>query len=94
MTLLELNPKWVTQKEGRQGMGISFDCPCCHKQRLVVMFKNPLDGLDSFNDSNYVDKTVTWIREGDTFETLTLNPSVDASKHKHWHGFIKNGQIT
>lgn len=25
--------------------------------------------------------------------TLTLTPSVDASKHGHWHGFITNGEI-
>jgi hypothetical protein len=34
-----------------------------------------------------------WRREGDTFETLTLIPSVDASKSGHWHGFVRNGGI-
>lgn len=35
-----------------------------------------------------------WKREGDAFETLTLTPSIDASAHGHWHGFITNGEVT
>lgn len=35
-----------------------------------------------------------WQRSGDTFETLTLTPSVDASKFGHWHGFITNGEMS
>ncbi len=40
-------------------------------------------------------RTVYWQRTGDTFETLTLTPSVDAASHGvgHWHGFITNGEI-
>jgi hypothetical protein len=34
-----------------------------------------------------------WQRAGDTFETLTLSPSVDASASGHWHGFIRDGLI-
>lgn len=37
---------------------------------------------------------IHWAREGDTFETLTLSPSVDASRAGHWHGFIRAGQVT
>lgn len=36
---------------------------------------------------------VYWQRSGDNFETLTLSPSVDASKAGHWHGFITNGEV-
>ena len=35
--------------------------------------------------------------DGDThggFDNISLTPSVDASKSGHWHGFIKNGNIT
>lgn len=36
---------------------------------------------------------IHWQRQGDTFETLTLAPSIDASRAGHWHGFIQNGEI-
>lgn len=35
---------------------------------------------------------VHWTREGDTFETLTIKPSVDASASGHWHGFVTAGE--
>lgn len=35
-----------------------------------------------------------WQREGETFETLTLSPSVDASAAGHWHGWVRNGEVT
>jgi uncharacterized protein DUF6527 len=34
-----------------------------------------------------------WTRTGDTFEMLTLSPSVDASKAGCWHGFVTNGEV-
>jgi hypothetical protein len=36
---------------------------------------------------------IIWTRTGETFDTLTLTPSVDASASGHWHGFITNGEI-
>jgi hypothetical protein len=33
-----------------------------------------------------------WRASGDTFEAMTLTPSVDASKEGHWHGHITNGE--
>ncbi len=36
---------------------------------------------------------VLWQRTGETFETLTLSPSVDASRAGCWHGFITNGEV-
>jgi hypothetical protein len=37
---------------------------------------------------------IVWTRAaGDTFETLTLSPSIDASPAGHWHGFIQNGEV-
>jgi hypothetical protein len=35
---------------------------------------------------------VVWGRTGDTFDTLTLSPSVDASAAGHWHGWVSNGE--
>lgn len=34
-----------------------------------------------------------WARSGETFENLTLSPSVDASPAGCWHGFVRNGAI-
>lgn len=34
-----------------------------------------------------------WTRTGMTFETLSLVPSVDASKSGHWHGSVTNGVV-
>lgn len=40
-----------------------------------------------------VPPSIHWQRHGDTFEAMTLMPSVDASASGHWHGFITNGEI-
>jgi hypothetical protein len=37
---------------------------------------------------------IHWKRSGEAFETLSLSPSIDASNAGHWHGFIKNGEVT
>jgi Family of unknown function (DUF6527) len=55
---------------------------------LGVWFANPIDGGPATDDAEY-----RWHREGATFDTLTLSPSIDASKSGHWHGFITNGEI-
>lgn len=36
---------------------------------------------------------IHWARQGDTFDTLTLSPSIDASPAGHWHGWIQGGEI-
>lgn len=94
--LIELAPRWLHSGEGRAGMGVSFECPCCsgtdHCIRLVVWFSNPIDGGTPMPGGTY-----RWRRIGDTFETLTLIPSVDASAPEpngrvDWHGNITDGQ--
>jgi hypothetical protein len=98
MRLSELNPRWAIDADiiiggisqhfpDRHGMAISFDCPHCRVQRLAVWFSNPIDGGPPTDDA-----TALWQRTGDDFETLTLAPSIDASKFGHWHGFITNGE--
>lgn len=34
-----------------------------------------------------------WTRSGDTWDALTLTPSIDASKAGCWHGHITNGDV-
>ncbi len=86
MRLIELDPHWIAE-EGRQGQGIHFECPHCRETRIGVYFKNPIDGGTPAKDR------LLWQRAGDTFETLTLTPSIDASKFGHWHGHVTNGEI-
>jgi hypothetical protein len=109
MRLSELDPRWCCDAdivvggvnrhhEGRIGMALSFECPHCVErkratgdkrvQRIAVWFSNPMDGLPPTDDA-----TTLWHRDGIDFETLTLSPSIDASKDGHWHGFIRNGSV-
>ena len=80
-------------------MGISFDCPHCSEtgQRLAIAIH--MDGTnfdpDPDNPQQFAtDERVWTISGGETFENLSLTPSVDASASGHWHGFITNGEIT
>lgn len=103
MRLVDLDPMFYAD-QGRHGMGITFECPHCpegQRIRLGVAFENPVDGgtpepkrMVTFPDGHR-QESVRWQRTGDTFETLTLTPSVDAASHGvgHWHGFITNGEI-
>lgn len=97
MKLTELDPHWYTV-EGANGaaVGISFDCPHCRTQRLGVAFHHK--GHEMMEDSvihaaSPLTKHI-WDIAGDSFDNLTLSPSVDASAFGHWHGFIKKGEIT
>lgn len=42
---------------------------------------------------NKVPPGIVWGRSGDTFEALTLHPSIDASAAGHWHGFVSKGEV-
>lgn len=86
MRLVDLAPFFCAE-DGREGMGLAFRCPHC-EDFLYVPFKNPLSGGAGKPNPN----GCMWEREGDTFETLTLSPSVDSKEH--WHGWIRNGEVT
>lgn len=108
MKLVDLNPRWMgAGGEGvfsrgpngelvpapkRHGVGVIMDCPCGNKDeghQLYVPFANPLDGGGPFDERG-------WQRVGDTFETLTLSPSVLRDKAKGgcgWHGWFRNGEV-
>lgn len=100
MTLLELNPRWVNHGgEGflaadgsevpfRERVAVSFDCPCGKCGRICILFANPVDGLGPVQGM-----PTLWHREGDSFETLTLSPSI-LHHGCGWHGFLREGKIT
>lgn len=88
--LTALDPRWITNGVGRHGMGLSFDCPHCPgKERLAVWFLNPID--DKPPAPGNVKPTPRWLRKGETFESLTLAPSINVAGH--WHGYIADGEI-
>jgi len=100
--LVDLNPAWLptggegySHSEGnsvplRERVGIAFDCPDGCGRRASIIFRNPIDVGPSIRDDDHV-----WTREGDTFETLTLTPSIQrVDCPNRWHGHITNGEIT
>lgn len=79
----------------RHGVGVLLTCPCgnCDEfHDLYVPFENPIDGGPALESGH-----PKWKRTGDTFDTLTLTPSILRSKEKGgcgWHGYITAGEVT
>lgn len=76
--LVDCNPRWVTGRYAGRGdevaVGVHFDCPeghegCSH----AVPFTPALDGTYS---QSWQGNGAIWQRAGDTFEALTLSPSI------------------
>ena len=109
MKLVDLHPIWVghggpgvTGPDGapiplRERVGIMLDCPCgkCDSETggwLYVPFRNPIDGGPPVETGH-----PTWERTGDSFETLTVSPSILRSTERGgcgWHGWIRSGEVT
>ena len=84
----------ITRADGspapeRHGVGLMCNCPCGCDRQLYVPFANPLDG------GSPIDARQGWQRTGDTFETLTLTPSIlrKGPETCGWHGFVTDGEI-
>lgn len=113
MRLVDLNPEWM--QSGGEGVswadtgepvprhicGVAFDCPCgCGKRRLIT-FKNPPGMGEGLGQIAGLRRSESgWERTGDTFETLTLRPSIWAKRDElrpencDWHGFLTDGVFT
>lgn len=102
MRLIDLEPRWYSAggngvtRNGqpvphREGVGVSFRCPCGCGTRLGISFSNPLDGGPEVEGIGN-----TWARTGNTFETLTLSPSIQRADPGgcRWHGFLRDGVFT
>jgi hypothetical protein len=97
-----MNPRWVgyggegVSENGlpvprREGVGIFFDCPCGKPGcRCSLLFRNPLDGGPQVCPDH-----PSWQRTGDTFASLTLDPSIQRADPGgcRWHGFLRNGEF-
>lgn len=98
MRLVELNPKWITPNV------FVFDCPHC--QQILLSCKNVV--ISEREQYEHFEKALgedwhmivvpcrnefAWAFSGDSFETMSITPSLDASASGHWHGLITNGQV-
>lgn len=108
MKLTELHPKWITLNgwvpEDAFYRGVSFLCPRCPRNpcptcghdgthRYAVMFWPPID------PAGWMARMAAALPQeghkrvsGDTFDTLTLEPSIGFDPH--WHGHIVGGEVT
>jgi hypothetical protein len=84
MRLVDLSPEWV---EG--GKGIKFLCPKHRDHSLTVYFANPI-GTRGTQPYGGEKDAFLWQRVGETFDTLTLAPNINAGC---WRGFIQKGEI-
>lgn len=95
MKLSDLSPRWIKHIDTDK-VGFTFLCPHCREIRLSIYFWPPIDPDGYFNNVVFVNdlKDIRkWNRIGESFENLSLTPSIDASEHGHWHGFISNGEV-
>lgn len=99
MKFIELNPRWIGpplwSTDDPYYIGVRFSCPHCGKA-IAVFFDPPIDPNRlaekyGWTHTGAPDFRPRWRRYGDSFETLTLSPSIDVSGH--WHGNITNGDV-
>jgi hypothetical protein len=99
--LTDLEPHWVGHGgdsvvvtatgesiQRREAVALGFTCPCGNGEGVCLPLENPLDGgprVEGFH--------AYWRREGESFETLTLTPSIQRRDVCRWHGFITSGEI-
>ena len=81
--LATLDPKFYELDGEKYGM--AFDCPNCGAAGGVY-FSNSIP-----SNKNLRPTGVNWKRTGDTFETMSLTPSV--LMHGHFHSFVRNGML-
>lgn len=97
MKLVELNPKWigVGHEPDMIIFGLRFDCPHCRIQRLAIMFTPFIDpnGWLPKIGGEWATDGLRWNRIGDSFDVITLTPSINTEWAGHWHGFIEKGEV-
>ena len=96
MKLTDLEPRWWAFEENGPRVGLTFDCPCCRNIRLAICFHHR--GHEVIEDKYILCHPAhpdhIWnLENAEDFATLTVTPSIDASKVGHWHGFVTNGEI-
>lgn len=109
MKLTELEPHWIGLHNWAHPnpfwTGVSFLCPHCpttapthgpnRRRRLAVMFHPSIDPDNvALMFASPIPPQGHRRVSGETFENLTLSPSIGFDAIGHWHGNITNGEIT
>lgn len=100
MKLAELSPRWIHPNV------FVFRCPHCRnvwlsckdvamadKEQADLLRVADLEPHGPRYGSVMTVPGMAWRFEGRDFATMTVTPSIDASKARHWHGRITNGEI-
>jgi hypothetical protein len=82
----------------RQAQGILFLCPTCFVTKgskigchMVEVTFNGRGVEDCEGSHNIAGNPVRWNVSGDSYENLTLSPSIMGC---NWHGHVANGKVT
>ena len=100
MRLVDLEPRWLFHDKL-----FLFKCPHCQERWLTCknfattnqeeVFSLLHLGLGEFWNEVVVPPGAlsVWHWTTDSFETMSVSPSIDASASGHWHGHIYGGEI-
>lgn len=100
MRLLDLEPRWLSPNV------FAFRCPHCQKvwltcKNVVMSNKDQRELAVAANleptglrcGAVLMDAGCAWKWDNADFATMSVTPSIDASKSGHWHGRITKGEI-
>ena len=100
MRLLDLEPRWLTETM------FAFRCPHCqktwltcknvamgHKEQREIATAANLEPTGPRYGAVLMDPACAWKWDTSDFATMSITPSIDASKSGHWHGHITKGEI-
>jgi len=110
MRLTELEPRWVDRNGQQIGILLLCPHCIPQKRTWLSCFfvgMEHIAGPDGeyaliakiapdihHNDVIPCKRNTAWQKTGDSFENLSVTPSLDASASGHWHGLITNGEVT
>lgn len=98
MKLTDLSPRWMTPDlfifKSPTGHGNWLMCkrvamPIREQLELCYRVAPDLKGQSIVP----MQADFCWNFAGNDFETMTVTPSIDASRSGNWHGFITGGEI-
>lgn len=100
MKLVDLSPRWIYKNKV-----FTFLCPHCKTtwltcKRVVMGGKQQREIIETAFGEDIAHEVVgcetpcAWSFSTFDFATMSVKPSLDASKSGHWHGHITNGEIT
>jgi hypothetical protein len=103
VAIIFLCPRCVSRGNGCSGKGLTWlTCTFAalgnREQRELIeatILREPADfAATGIEEHDVVGcKRLAWKRTSKLLETMSVTPSLDASKSGHWHGHIKGGAI-